>query len=78
MPNMSDYVRDERRLEYHKFGTFSIQDFVRIQETNPHIFQLVHIYRKEDFGKTEEVKTLSESVEKRGLKFIESLVDQAT
>lgn len=49
LPSFYDYVRDDRSLEFHKYGTFSIQDFVRVQTRYPHAFQLVHIYNPNDF-----------------------------
>ena len=74
-------MRDDRSLEYHKFGTFSIQDFVRMQSRYPHAFSLVQIYNPKDFpqaiSSADEKKSLNvKGMEKSGLKFVESMIDQ--
>jgi hypothetical protein len=44
---MIDFVRDHKGLEYHKYGTFSIQDYVRLSQSNPLVFPQVELYTPE-------------------------------
>ena len=78
MPSFKRQVKEDKSLEYHKYGTFSIQDFVRLQIRNPQSFQIISLYQPSDFpGKKDDKKQLSAiTMEKSGLKFAESLLDK--
>ena len=47
---LNDYINLDKTLEYHKLGTFTLQDFVTLAENNMDHFERVEIYSKEEIG----------------------------
>lgn len=43
-------MKVDKTLEYHRLGTFTLQDFVKLADNNQQHFEKIDIYTQEEFG----------------------------
>lgn len=82
-PHLHQSVKKETLLDYHQYGTFSIQDYARLHKADPTLFDLVPLYTPAELETLQTDRgskaTLTlQAVEKRGLSFIEKLLNCTT
>lgn len=60
MPELDKAIKEDDKYEVHKYGLFTIEDFIRLAKKNRELFKKFDVYTEEEM-KQQKVKELKES-----------------
>ena len=79
MPQINDLLKKDTLLDYHQFGTFTTQDFVRLQKSNPETLKVIPLYSKEELNVLEaKAKVTIDEVETQSLCYVKQWLNSTT